>query len=108
MEAALWSQESTDTLGESIIWQNINSGQLVCLISYFAGRFYTQISGERARKLAQNRKDRHNASSVEENRIDDHGITAEEVMEQLNKIIAPFKVEFNSALSWFSLWKGEF
>lgn len=69
-------------------------------------RFYTQINGEKARKLQANRQARRNASTVGETRIDDHGITPDEVLEQLNKIIAPHKVEFASPMSWFSVWRG--
>lgn len=69
-------------------------------------RFYTQINGEKARKLQANRQARRNASTVGETRIDDHGITPDEVLEQLNKIIAPHTVEFASPMSWFSVWRG--
>ncbi|KAJ5825715.1 hypothetical protein N7474_002853 [Penicillium riverlandense] len=68
-------------------------------------RFYTQINGEKARKLQANRQARRNGSAVGETRIDDHGITPDEVLEQLNHIIAPHKVEFASAMSWFSVWR---
>lgn len=37
----------------------------------------------------------------------DHGITPEEVLEQLNKIISPWKVEFASPMSWFAVWRGK-
>lgn len=44
---------------------------------------------------------------LEETRIDDHGITAEEVLEQTNKILAPYTVEMASSISWFAVWKGK-
>ncbi|EFQ95145.1 hypothetical protein PTNB73_04506 [Pyrenophora teres f. teres] len=68
-------------------------------------RFYTQITGDKARQLSEKRNGRRNASAVGATRIDDHGITADEVLEQLNKIMAPWKVEFASAMSWFAVWR---
>ena len=71
-------------------------------------RFYTQIAGDKARQLSEKRNGRRNASAVGATRIDDHGITADEVLKQLNKIMAPWKVEFASAMSWFAVWRGEY
>jgi phenol 2-monooxygenase len=68
-------------------------------------RFYTQMTGDKARQLSEKRKARRNTSDVGATRIDDHGITANEVLEQLNKIMAPWKVEFASAMSWFAVWR---
>ncbi|CEL03820.1 hypothetical protein ASPCAL04962 [Aspergillus calidoustus] len=68
-------------------------------------RFYVQVSGEMARRLHEKRQARKNASSVGQTRIDDHGITPEEALEQLNKIMSPWKIEFASPMSWFSVWK---
>lgn len=34
-------------------------------------------------------------------------ITAEEVLEQANKIFAPYKLEFAAPLSWFAIWKSK-
>ncbi|KAI1674180.1 FAD binding domain-containing protein [Pyrenophora tritici-repentis] len=68
-------------------------------------RFYTQITGDKARQLSKKRNGRRNSSDVGATRIDDHGITADEVLEQLNKIMAPWKVEFASAMSWFAVWR---
>lgn len=69
-------------------------------------RFYTQITGAKARQLSAARTGRRNASAVGATRIDDHGITAEEVLAQLNLIMAPWSVEFASAMSWFAVWRG--
>ncbi|KAL4902079.1 hypothetical protein BDW74DRAFT_181241 [Aspergillus multicolor] len=69
-------------------------------------RFYIQVNGETARRLRQTRDARRNtASSVGTMRIDDHGITPDEALDQLRKIIAPWTVEFASPISWFSVWK---
>ena len=35
-----------------------------------------------------------------------HSITPEEVLEQANKIFAPYTLEFASPLSWFAVWKS--
>ncbi|RYO89438.1 hypothetical protein DL766_006783 [Monosporascus sp. MC13-8B] len=69
-------------------------------------RFYVQITGEKAAKIAAARKRyRQKKSSVGETEIYDHGITPEEAMEQLNKIMAPWKVEFAGPMSWFAVWR---
>ncbi|KAI9371573.1 FAD binding domain-containing protein [Aspergillus egyptiacus] len=68
-------------------------------------RFYIQMNKDMARKLYETRRARRNASSVGETRIDDHGITPEDALAQLNKIMAPWTVEFASPISWFSVWK---
>ncbi|KAL4783565.1 FAD binding domain-containing protein [Aspergillus varians] len=68
-------------------------------------RYYVQINGETARRLQEKREARRNASSVGETRIDDHGITPDEALEQLRKILSPWTIEFASPISWFSVWK---
>ncbi|KAL4935591.1 hypothetical protein BDV06DRAFT_228679 [Aspergillus oleicola] len=68
-------------------------------------RFYVQINEETARRLQEKREIRRNASSVGETRIDDHGITPEEALDQLRKIMDPWTIEFASPISWFSVWK---
>lgn len=80
----------------------------LCQTVNLSDRFYTQITGEKARQLSAARSSRRNASDVGATRIDDHGITADEVLEQLNKIMTPWKVEFASAMSWFAVWRGNF
>ncbi|EAU35437.1 conserved hypothetical protein [Aspergillus terreus NIH2624] len=92
-------------LGFNIIISAEHGGSIVIPREDGYTRFYTQINGEKARKLQANRQARRNASTVGETRIDDHGITPDEVLEQLNKIIAPHKVEFASPMSWFSVWR---
>ncbi|KAL5361513.1 FAD binding domain-containing protein [Aspergillus floccosus] len=92
-------------LGFNIIIRAEHGGCIVIPREDGYTRFYTQINGEKARKLQANRQARRNASTVGETRIDDHGITPDEVLEQLNKIIAPHKVEFASPMSWFSVWR---
>ncbi|KAJ0421294.1 FAD binding domain-containing protein [Aspergillus carlsbadensis] len=38
-------------------------------------------------------------------RVDVHSITADEVLEQANRIFAPYTLKFASPLSWFAIWK---
>ncbi|KAL6233252.1 hypothetical protein BDW75DRAFT_232144 [Aspergillus navahoensis] len=68
-------------------------------------RFYIQVNEETARRLHQARQARRNASSVGIMRVSDHGITPDEALGQLRKILAPWTIEFDSPISWFSVWK---
>ncbi|MCJ1479557.1 hypothetical protein MMC13_008243 [Lambiella insularis] len=61
-------------------------------------RLYTQLSAGRVQELAEEHRE-----SI--GRVDAHSITAEEVLEQTNKIFAPYKMSFASPLSWFAVWK---
>ncbi|KAG9200841.1 hypothetical protein G6514_006549 [Epicoccum nigrum] len=95
-------------LGFCIVISEEHGGVIVIPREDGYTRFYTQITGEKARQLSAARSSRRNASDVGATRIDDHGITADEVLEQLNKIMTPWKVEFASAMSWFAVWRGQF
>ncbi|KAH6839458.1 FAD binding domain-containing protein [Chaetomium sp. MPI-CAGE-AT-0009] len=70
-------------------------------------RFYVQITGERAAKIAASRREQRNGnhSKVGQTQVHDPTITPEEALEHLNKIMAPWKVEFASAMSWFAVWR---
>ncbi|KAL4866186.1 hypothetical protein BDV12DRAFT_187598 [Aspergillus spectabilis] len=92
-------------LGFSIIISAEHGGCIVIPREEGYTRFYVQINGEKARQLQEKRQARREASAVGETRIDDHSITPEEVLEQLNKIIAPHTVQFASPMSWFSVWR---
>jgi phenol 2-monooxygenase len=39
--------------------------------------------------------------------VDAHTVTPEEVLEQANKIFAPYKLKFAAPLSWFAVWKSK-
>lgn len=39
--------------------------------------------------------------------VDIHSITPEEVLEQANRIFAPYKLKFGAPLSWFAIWKSK-
>lgn len=72
-------------------------------------RIYVQITGEKAARIAAARRShREKNSSVGDTEIVDHGITPEETMEQLNKIMAPWTVEFAGPMSWFAVWRGAY
>ena len=103
MVRASSSLENKDILGGRSL--DSESGAYIRIANHY-GRFYTQLNGEKARQLARNRQARRNTSAVGDTRIDDHGITAEEVLELTNKVLDPYTVEFASSMSWFSVWKG--
>lgn len=72
-------------------------------------RFYVQVTGEKAAQVAAARKrGREEESTVGETQVYDHGITPEEAMEQLNKIMSPWNVEFAGPMSWFAVWRGSY
>ena len=64
-------------------------------------RIYTQLSPERVQELAE---DHREAAG----RVDGHSITPEEVLEQTNKIFAPYKISFAAPLAWFVVWKSKY
>lgn len=41
-------------------------------------------------------------------KVDDHALTVEDVLDQTNKIFAPYKLSFTAPMSWFAVWKSEF
>ncbi|KAL5047455.1 hypothetical protein BDW71DRAFT_196872 [Aspergillus fruticulosus] len=90
---------------QSMIRQQMAWGSIVIPQEQGHTWFYFQINGDKARNLQENRKARRNASAVGETRIDDRSITPAEVLEQLNKIIAPYSVEFASPMSGSSMWR---
>lgn len=88
-----------DTPGTSFACLSFSSSQR-SRCTDFDDRIYTKLSAERVTELA---KDRREAGG----RVDVHSITAEEVLEQTNKVFAPYKVRFASPLSWFAVWKSK-
>lgn len=86
-------------------------------------RIYVQVTGERAAKIAAARRrtrgkdsrngekdwrNRDKISSVGETQVHEHGITPNEVMDQLSKILSPWNVEFAGPMSWFAVWRGSY
>ena len=75
-------------------------------------RFYVQIRGEKAARIAaarrrsrENNNNNNNSSGVGDTQIHDHGITPAEALEQLNRIMAPWRVDFAGPMSWFAVWR---
>ena len=72
--------------------------------TYTNNSLYTQIDAKRAKELAESHG---HISSIQANgRINDHSLTAEEVLEQTNRIFAPFTLKFASPISWFAVWRS--
>jgi hypothetical protein len=71
--------------------------------------FYVQITGEKAAKIRAARQSQKNRkeSTVGETQILDHGISPEEAIEHLNKIMSPYTIEFDGPMSWFAVWRGK-
>lgn len=76
-----------DVRGKLELASAFRDENLICA----ATRFYTQITGDKARQLSEKRTVRQNSSAVGATRIDDHDITADEVLEHLNKIMSPWQ-----------------
>ncbi|KAF2004770.1 FAD binding domain-containing protein [Amniculicola lignicola CBS 123094] len=100
-----WKTDYPHILGFTIVISEEHGGVITIPREQGFTRIYTQITGDKARKLQERRRARRNAFAVGETRIDDHEITPEEVLEQTNLIMAPYKIEFASQLSWFAVWK---
>ncbi|KAI1324238.1 FAD binding domain-containing protein [Xylariaceae sp. FL0255] len=68
-------------------------------------RLYTQLDLSMTGDLAASRQARDPAFNEAGGKIDVHSITPEEVLEQANRIFAPYKLSFGAPLSWFAIWK---
>ncbi|MCJ1432695.1 hypothetical protein MMC27_002052 [Xylographa pallens] len=68
-------------------------------------RIYTQIDTQRAGDLAKSRQAKDPSHAESGGRVDIHSITAEEVLEQTNRIFAPYTWRFAAPLSWFAVWR---
>ena len=65
----------------------------------FCDRLYTKVDAEKVKDLV---KDRCGSGG----RVDILSTTAEEVLEQANKVFTPYRVSFASPLRWFAVWNG--
>nr|POE77921.1 aromatic hydroxylase fmpf [Quercus suber] len=73
-------------------------------------RLYTQLDVTKHGDLAKSRAtgDADTASQQESGgAVDIDSITPEEVLEQANRIFAPYKLQFAAPLSWFAVWKSK-
>ena len=93
MVGALLSREKMDMFGKSACCC-LRGGEIKLAYS-----IYTQLDDGRVKSLPQSNRT---------GRVDGHSITAEQVLEQANRIFAPFTLRFAAALSWFAVWKSMF
>ncbi|KAI1372050.1 FAD binding domain-containing protein [Hypoxylon crocopeplum] len=68
-------------------------------------RLYTQLDVSKTGALAASRQEKDPSFAEAGGKIDVHSITPGEVLEQANRIFAPYKLEFGAPLSWFAIWK---
>ena len=69
-------------------------------------RLYTQLDTSTTGPIAKSRQSKNNADFQESGgHVDAHSVTAEEVLEQANKIFSPYELKFAAPLSWFTVWK---
>lgn len=68
-------------------------------------RLYTQLDTSATGELAKSRQQSDFALAEAGGSVDVHSITPDEVLEQANRIFAPYKLKFASTLSWFAIWK---
>lgn len=71
-------------------------------------RLYTQLDISRAGEIAKSRQANTADAAESGGQLDISTITAEEVLEQANRIFAPYKLKFAAPLSWFAVWKSKF
>ncbi|KAI3327548.1 FAD binding domain-containing protein [Xylariaceae sp. AK1471] len=68
-------------------------------------RLYTQLNVSHTGPLGASRCARDPSFAESGGNVDVHSITPEEVLEQANRIFAPYKLNFAAPLSWFAIWK---
>lgn len=85
-------------------------GSFVTLVKHALtpGRLYTQLDVSQTGPIAASRQAKEDASFAEAGgRVAIETVTPEEVLEQANRIFAPYKLKFSVPLSWFAIWKSE-
>ena len=70
-------------------------------------RLYTQLDTSKTGDIAKSRQADSDSLKEWGGRVDFSSITAEEVLEQANKIFAPYTLKFAAPLSWFAVWKSK-
>ncbi|AEO59635.1 hypothetical protein MYCTH_2119794 [Thermothelomyces thermophilus ATCC 42464] len=68
-------------------------------------RLYTQLDISHTGPISQSRQARDPTFAESGGKVEVHSITPEEVLEQANKVFAPYKLKFGAPLSWFAIWK---
>ncbi|KAL2018282.1 hypothetical protein VTK56DRAFT_986 [Thermocarpiscus australiensis] len=68
-------------------------------------RLYTQLDVSHTGPISASRQARDPAFAESGGKVEVHSITPEEVLEQANKIFAPYTLKFAAPLSWFAIWR---
>lgn len=68
-------------------------------------RLYTKLDVSHTGPISASRQAKDPTFAESGGNVDAHSITPDEVLEQANRIFAPYKLKFGSKLSWFSIWK---
>ncbi|KAJ5119304.1 hypothetical protein N7448_009973 [Penicillium atrosanguineum] len=68
-------------------------------------RLYTQLNISQTGPLAASRQAKDPKFAESGGQVDVHSVTPEEVLEEANRIFAPYKLSFGAPLSWFAVWK---
>ncbi|KAH7325588.1 FAD binding domain-containing protein [Stachybotrys elegans] len=68
-------------------------------------RLYTQLDISKTGPISASRLSKDPTFAESGGNVDVHSITPDEVLEQANKIFAPYTLKFATTLSWFSIWK---
>lgn len=70
-------------------------------------RLYTQLDVSHTGPIHASRQARDPTFAESGGNVEVHSITPEEVLEQANKIFAPFTLKFASPISWFAIWRSK-
>ncbi|KAL1794446.1 hypothetical protein ACET3X_007867 [Alternaria dauci] len=71
-------------------------------------RVYVQLTGRLQESVVaahRRNKERRNESSVGETQVHEHGLTPDDALEHLKKIMGSWKIDFAGPLSWFAIWR---
>ncbi|KAL1850581.1 hypothetical protein Plec18170_006866 [Paecilomyces lecythidis] len=68
-------------------------------------RLYTQLNKSLIDRVRRERQERDPSFKEAGGKVDVHSITPDEVLEQANRIFAPYTVRFASPLTWYAIWK---
>ncbi|POR35292.1 Phenol 2-monooxygenase [Tolypocladium paradoxum] len=68
-------------------------------------RLYTQLDTSHTGSISQSRQAKDPTFGEAGGRVEAHSITPDEVLEQANRIFAPYRLKFAVPLSWFAVWK---
>ncbi|RYP27077.1 hypothetical protein DL768_011346 [Monosporascus sp. mg162] len=66
---------------------------------------YTQLDISHTGSIAALRQAQDPSFAESGGKVDVHSITPDEILQQANRIFAPYKLKFGAPLSWFAIWK---